>query len=212
MELIIITQNELFKLIYNYYPQNCEFDSQSYRNSVEHLRLNKIVKDKNMRYQVSIKSYDCLKRVFSNYHITKLNNDYYPGVSYSVLLHKNQPILDDDEDLLFALNGKRFDLDVYVSLLSKCYYICVVETLKIKDCLKFSVIDDTRFFIEEINKLDQSFSSLNFIKLDSDIICHIVPNVETELLDIGNVRIFNCLFTDLIQDLFYYPQKREVQI
>ena len=47
-----------------------------------------------------------------------------------MLLHKNQPILDDDVELLEALNGKQMDLEIYVSLLTKSYYLYGLETRK----------------------------------------------------------------------------------
>ena len=54
---------------------------------------------------------------FPNNHVKRWTVEDYPSVHYTVLLYKNQPILDDDEMLLDALPNRRLDLKIYISLL-----------------------------------------------------------------------------------------------
>lgn len=78
-----------------------------------------------LQNKVNKKVYKIMQYVFPDNYIKKWRNTDYPSVHFSVLLHKNQVILDDDEELLAVLNGRRLDLEVYVSLLDNCYlYLC----------------------------------------------------------------------------------------
>ena len=143
MELI----NELIKLIYTYYPQKCSYLSIEYKNSIEHRKYNEVVKNKKCRIQLIDNCYSILKSVFCDYYITKWTNTEYPSVHFSVLLHKNQPILDDDDELLLALNCRRLDLEVYISLLGNYFYTYVIETRKClpNHELEFSYYDEKEF-------------------------------------------------------------------
>ena len=196
MELI----NDLIKLIYTYYPQKCRYLSNQYKNSIEYRNYIDVLKNTKCRMLLNEKCYSILKSVFSNYHITKWTNTEYPSVHFSVLLHKNQSILDDDEELLLALNGRRLDLEVYISLLGNYFYTYVIETRKClpNNELQFNYYDEKEFLEKlQISNIKDNFASIGFIKLNKSIVCINVPDIETELLYEGEVMIFNALFSDV---------------
>ena len=197
------TYSELMDLIHSYYPQNCKYMSNAYKKSNEYLKLKEKINDLGLRSRLDKKILANIKLAFPKNYIKKWTRKDYPSIHYSVLLHKNQPILDDDEELLVALNGRRLDLEVYVSLLDDYLYTFVVETIKLpneKD-LKFSIInEDSMPNTEELSSLVNNLLSLGFIKLNSEIAHELVPNIETESLYQGEVRIFHCIFTDLVNN------------
>jgi hypothetical protein len=196
MELI----NDLIKLIYTYYPKKCSYLSNQYKNSIEHRKYNDVLKKSKCRIQLNEKCYSILKSVFSDYHITKWTNTEYPSVHFSVLLHKNQPILDDDDELLLALNGRRLDLEVYISLLGNYFYTYVIETRKClpNNELQFIYYDEKEFLEKsQISNIKDNFMSIGFTKLCKSIVCINVRDIETELLYEGQVKIFNALFSDV---------------
>lgn len=189
---------DLFNTIYSYYPKYYSFGSKLYMNSSEYLNYQKILLNKNNRIKLGDKCYFILKQVFKNYVVKKWESIEYPSLHYSVLLHYNQPILDDDLDLLFALNGKRFDLEIYVSLISNYFYSYIIETNLINDELIFNYHESKKVISKEQEELlYNKMTSIGLKKLKKNIANLAVPNVETELLYKDSVKVFNCLFSDI---------------
>ncbi len=184
-----------------YYPKKCSYKDKVYKNSKEYIRYKTVVNDMKLRDKVNKKIYETMQFVFpSNYIKQWTHTEEYPSVHFSVLLHKNQSILDDDEELLAVLNGRRLDLEVYVSLLDNYYYIYALETLKHVDRneWKFNCYDAGEFVGEEEMKLLTSkLSFAGFSRIDKNIAHKIVPDIETELHYEGEVKVFHCLFSDI---------------
>ena len=195
---------EIMESIYTYYPKNCSFEDKKYKATEEHMRYETILKDTKWREKISNKIYKIIQSIFISNYITKWTNNEYPSIHYSVLLHKNQSILDDDEELLAILNGKRLDLELYVSLLDSYYYLYVIETLKAsnKNEWKFNYYNADEFVgEEEMNLLTEKLLIEGFSKIDRNIVHKIVPYIETELHYAGEVKIFHCLFSD-VENMF----------
>ncbi|HEY9062030.1 MAG TPA: hypothetical protein VIO64_16220 [Pseudobacteroides sp.] len=192
--------NNLIELIYTFYPQNCRYSSNYYKKSIEHNKYIDVLKNSKRRRLLSEKCYEIIKSVFFENYITKWTNTEYPSIHFSALLHKNQPILDDDLELLNVLNGRRIDLEIYISLLGDYFYTYIVETRKslLNDDLQFNYYDEKEFLeSSQINNLNNKLFSIGFTKLDKSIVSINVPNIETELLYEGEVKIFNALFSDV---------------
>ncbi|NLF41559.1 MAG: hypothetical protein GX587_02575 [Bacteroidales bacterium] len=174
--------------------------SNQYKNSIEYRKYVGVLKNSKCRIQLTEKCYSILKSEFYDYYITKWTNTEYPSVHFSVLLHKNQPILDDDEELLLALNGRRLDLEIYFSLLGNYFYSYVIETKRnlLNNELQFEYYDENEFLEEsQITGIKNKLLNVGFTKLNKSIVCINVPDIETELLYEGEVRIFNALFSDV---------------
>lgn len=183
-----------------YYPKNCSYEDKVYKNTEEYKRYKTVMKDMKLRDKVNKKVYEIMQYAFPDNYIKEWRNTDYPSVHFSVLLHKNQPILDDDQELLAVLNGRRLDLEVYVSLLDNCYYIYVIETLKRFDSNKwdFHCYDAEEFVNENEMKILTNKLSLEWLsKIDRSIAHKIVPDIETELHYKGEVKVFHCLFSDI---------------
>lgn len=198
--------DELFGLVYRYYPKRCSFTSLAYRESFEYSRYLDIVKDLNKRAIMDKKLFSIISKIADGYSIMmREHSDYvnYPSLQYTILLHKNRLFLDDDVDLILSLGGKRLDLELYFSLLGDYYYYYIIETDGGKDTSSwnFSILKDEQLPHEEMmlaRKLCSKAISLGFKMLDHNIAHVLVPEVETELINSGEATIFNCLFTETV--------------
>lgn len=197
--------NELLSLVYHYYPRECSFTSREYKTASEYSRYLNIVNDIAKRTKMEKKLFPNIVECADGYCVMQReHSDYsnYPSVQYTVLLHKNYRILDDDVDLILSLDGKRFDLELYFSLLGDYYYYYITETVGGKDtsAWNFSVLADEQLPYQErelVNLLCAKASTLGFKLLDNSLAHMMVPEVETELVSSGNATFFNCIFTDM---------------
>ncbi len=74
--------------------------------------------------------YKEIKSVFEEYYVKDHKYTHlYPSLHYSVLLKKNQDIMDDDIELIKILGGKRYDLEIFISLIFPCCYFYTNETI-----------------------------------------------------------------------------------
>jgi hypothetical protein len=194
---------DIIKIIELYYPENITFNDPKYKSSLQYMRLLK-TREKQLANQVRINEFqNQLKKISSGYEVInwtdlKSNNCY----EYRILLHKNQSSLDDDVELIKALNGKRQDLYLFTSILSSYYYFFVNETLydefaseqwKFRRIFKFS--QDIQSLIDNLQKF---MEKEGFMEIKDEVAKENIENVETEFLEQGEVKIFNCLFTELI--------------
>lgn len=93
------------------------------------------------------------------------------------------------------------DLFLFVSALSKYYYFFVNETIYNQTSSEWTfnkIFDYPEKIKGEIEKLQAFFNKEGYYKISNDIAHEVVDDVETELIEKGRVKIFNCLFTDLI--------------
>lgn len=184
---------DIVSIIYNFYPKHCKYGSKIYKKTEEYKNyLNGIKKD--FIYEDIRKA---LKKAIKNYYLKVWRYKDEVSVHFSIPLHKNQDILDDDIELINSLGGKRLDLEVYVSKLAKVYYIYVIETTYINDNWSFKVYDVIDFVDKEIlNNIEAVFNEWGYLKLRHDLVNEIVPDIETELHYEGEVNVFHCLFSD----------------
>ena len=202
--------NELLSLIYHYYPQKCSFSSHEYQASDEYSRYLSVINDDAKRTQINKRLFPSIVEYADGYAVMlreHSDNSNYPSIQYTILLHKNQPILDDDVDLLLALGGRRLDLEFYFSLLENYCYYYIIETVGREDIWswKFSVLTDEQLPQQEkelVNMLCSKMSSFGFKLLNRKLAHKVVPEVETDLIPIGSVTVFNCLFTDMDTQYF----------
>lgn len=176
--------------IYRYYSPNNNFKINKRKN------LQKKIKNKDKIFEKTILS--DISNIFNNYVVidwTEKNSCCY---EYKILLHENQPILDDDIELIKFLNGIRYDLWIFVSILAKYYYITAEETKYFEEDKwifnNISIEDDK--IKKLLTKIDSYFFNKGYLKLSDEEIKIPVPFIETELKDYDNVTVFDCLFTD----------------
>ena len=120
---------------------------------------------------------------------------------FKILLHKNQNILDDDRTLIEVLGGVRYDLRVFISVLEPYYYMFLEET-RYREAdnqwlfrtIKLSKQDVTKV----IKEVDNCLLSKGYRKLSENDVKMVVPQIETELRELNEANIFDCLFTDVV--------------
>ncbi|GGG75083.1 hypothetical protein [Paenibacillus radicis (ex Gao et al. 2016)] len=188
--------NEALAIIYNFFPKGIAFDDIKYTTSKEYARLC----NKRSEFEGESKFFAKeIQRTLPNYAVVDWTNlAEYNCMQFKVLILENQKIIDDDIQLIQALGGSRIDLMLYVSVLGDFYYYYYVQTSYHDGIWKFK---DHLVRNEEMkrisSKIELLMSGKKLIKLE-DIICkHVVPDLETELLNFGEVTIFNCLFTEI---------------
>lgn len=184
----------IFSIIYNFYPKHCNYGSRIYKESEEHKNyLNGITKD---LFYKDIKK--ALKKVFKNYYLMSWSYKKKISMHFSILLHENQDILDDDIELINSLGGRRLDLEVYISKLAKVCYLYVIETTYADNKWSFKKYDVSDFLNKEmLDSLEYVFDEYGYLRLQHSLVNAIVPDIETELHYEGNVKVFNCLFSDI---------------
>lgn len=194
---------KILNQIYRYYPKNIPFNTEKYQNSneyLEQLRKRKIAYE-NLEYKYCIE--DNLRTIFKDYIVfdwTDLKN--YNCYEYRILLHKNQPILDDDIKLITMLKNERLDLFIFVSILEKYYYVQFNKTIYDLKTNKwiFKILDKYPENLKiELDNLKKFFSSKGYIELTESIIKEKVNSVETELDETGESTVFSCIFTDVMK-------------
>ena len=212
MENLVCCYEEIISAIERYYPKGLSYEDVQYQKSVEHIRFKKLLKNRKMRTEKDIFFDKAIKSVFGEYHVQNHTYTYlYPSLHYSVLLKKNQDIMDDDIELIKILGGKRYDLEIFISLIFPCCYFYTNETIYTpqntlpREQWSFAThsanykLDD-----EKVITLREMFEKNNKCVLLPEMVHKEVPDISTELLpsDGSQVEIFNCLFSDIITDYF----------
>ena len=199
---------KILDVIDKYYPKECAFTERTYQNSIEFKNYKKVIDNLILREEKDEKYYDLISSVFSEYYVKRWTNATYPSFQYSILLHKNQPILDDDIELMRKLNGKRLNLEIFISRISNYYYMYTSKDMFCNNNdkkWKFYSYDET-YVLEKkyIDYFDKEMKKMGMIKLNREMVHIKVPFIETELLPIPNhdVEIFNCLFSDMVIDYY----------
>lgn len=198
----MIDLNAIFEKIYKYYPRGVRFDSECYKLSKEYLlRLSKMEEARNdLLFGAQLTSN--LNAIFKGYAVMDWTAlDMYNCYEYRILLHKNQPILDDDTELIRALNNERIDLLLFISVLEKYYFFQTICSKYIPEMneWKFSILDTPPIGLRgNLNEMNEFFAKDHYESLDIDIAKVKITDVETELKSMGTASVFDCLFTDLI--------------
>ena len=197
-----MTLKQVMDIIYTYFPKNLSFNDPNYKTSLEYKRMLKLREIQLLDFSKKENVWEKLTDTFQEYCVIdwtdlKSNNCF----EYRILLHKNQPILDDDTGLMKVLNGKRYDLFLFISIFEKLFYVFINETsLNCNtDQWEFNeVLNQTEEQKIIINKLKNILIINGYNEISKEIANYIIDDVETEFLEHGNVKVFNCLFTDLV--------------
>lgn len=187
--------------INKYYPKNVSFSSNEYQYSKEYLKAKEKRDNAKSHFNMQNHILISIRKIFEKYEVLEwINFEDCNCFEYIILLHKNQPILDDDIELMQALGGTRVDLHLYISLLEKYYYFCIERThldFETEDW-SFKTISNYPTDIKtEVAELRKFLSYEKYQELSYELINTKVDGIETELKYKGEVTIFDCLFTDL---------------
>lgn len=199
---------KILKIIEKYYPKECAFSSQEYLDSKEYKKFKKIINDEDCFRQKEKEYYEMICSIFSQYYVKRWDNMTYPCFQFSVLLHKNQSILDDDIELMDELGGRRYNLEIFISRISNYFYVYTSEDIYCKNQIENWMFQShsATFLLEKkyINRLKKEMKRIGINKLNRTMAHIKIPFIETELLPSRNheVEIFNCLFSDMIIDYY----------
>lgn len=189
-----MNNRSILKMIYKYYPLVTE------KSGIEKvkMRMDKIQKK-------MICKNDRLNKIITiarDYEVVDWTDAEACCYEFKILLHKYTPILDDDKVLIKKLNGERNDLRIFISVLEPCYYMFEEKTTyyESEDWWEFrteeSNTDEVRKLKEEIKTYLQEYG---YIELSHGDVIMPVSKVETSYKEIGQVNVFDCLFTDLVK-------------
>lgn len=194
----MIDKKKLLEEVYKYYDKYSTDEVTTM--SKQYLRQKKIKAKGALKEQ---KIFTDIIGEIKEYAIVDWNDEDACCYEFKILLHKNQNIMDDDKRLIEKLGGTRNDLRVFISVLEPYYYLFLEETkyYEINNHWTFRTIEvSTPEEGEIVNKIDACLLQRGYEKLTSKDVKIIIPDIETELLYIGEVKVFNCLFTDLLKN------------
>lgn len=196
------TFSEIIETISNFFPKGKKFDEAEYQESQEFQNLLEL----RQRYlddpTFGRSLLQIFQTVFQGYAVVDWTNLRDANCyEYYILLHKDQSILDDDLQLIKTLGGKRTDLRLFVSILAKYYYFFAEETSYDEKSQKWSfdsVNNISTQITENINCLREKMKLEGYNELSKDVINTPVKGIETEFVQDNKVKVFHCLFTDLV--------------
>lgn len=146
------------------------------------------------------KLFDGIKKAAQGYHVKDFTDEEFPGLTFIVLLHKGQDILDDDRELIKALGGTRFDLEIYISMIAPYYCLFVNRTdCQIDDGLEtwnFS-LDNSCSDLKVVERIRNYLTKkgLKEIELSNSLI--LAEDRETFYTELGKTTIYDCLFDNI---------------
>lgn len=204
---------KILDIIDKYYPKECNFVSKKFQKSKEYKRFKKVIADKALCKKMEQEYYELISGLFPQYYVGRRTGKVertYPSVHFSVLLHENQPILDDDVELMEALGGRRFDLEIFISRISNYYYVYTGKAVYDKNKAEnagWSFVSHSATHIlekKDIKRLCQKLEEKGLVRLSRKMAHIEIPYIKTELMPrCGHgVEIFNCLFSDM--EIDYY--------
>lgn len=148
--------------------------------------------------------YEALKEALPGFEVIDYTDDEGDAccVGYIVLLHPDQPLLDDDEELLEALHGTRYDLEIYCSMLSPFYYMeCRRTTLtQLDDGKRLTFARAASPCPAVPKKVAETLEEVGFSALSRPVILHPVPDLDVEFVPMGKTILFSCLFESLFTE------------
>ena len=191
-------KDELNRCIEKYYAPESEKGSKDY------------IEKQKLREQLILEKdgteiFELLKSVSENYAVVDFTDEEACCYEYFILLHKNQDILDDDIELMKVLNGLRYDLRIFVSILDKYYYMFIHETkydesenrwnFDIKNMDKRYTDKDIDMMIERI---DEAMKERGYTRLYGNDVTETVSGIAVMYKEMEDVIVFDLLFTDLV--------------
>jgi len=194
--------NEINETISLFFPKNVGFDEFNYVTSTEYKNLIEIRQRYLLNQDVKNDIKKSLEELYKEYAVMDWTDLPHSNCyEFKILMHKNQPILDGDLELIRCLGWRRLDLRVFISILNTYYYYFFEEStydIDVKEWRfrKIAIYDQE--MQDATNILDNMMTSKGYRGLTTEIVSKVVEEVETEYLEKGKVKIFHCLFTDLV--------------
>lgn len=196
----MVSLNEALSIVYKYYPQKVSYNEPEYINSIQFNEQLK-VKKRHVASNIGENYEKGLQQLFKNYSVANWTdlgsaNCY----EYRILVHEKQQILDDDIELMRALNGTRLDLHLFISILENYLFLFACKTTFDFEEQEWYFENANQYNSEILNicnKVTAYFNMIKFKEVTAKIAKKIVPDVETQYAEMGKTSIFNCLFTDL---------------
>lgn len=201
--------SEIESIIKLYFPKNIAFGSEGYIQSNEQKNFKKVC-ERVKNSDESTLMYNVLKTICKGYEVIFWTNfDLYDDIEFKILLHKGQEILDNDIQLLERLAYQRRDLEIFISLIGKYYYLLPIET-KYKDekydfNYEFKITGEMENLIRTVRNY---FLENNYKEIDDQTANSIVQDIETELQPRGKATVFNLLFNDTTS----IPKSRNINL
>ncbi|SHF14246.1 hypothetical protein SAMN05444392_10898 [Seinonella peptonophila] len=195
------TSKHVYDIIFKYFPRYKLFDMEEYQNSKQYQALLSLSQENLENKDIQSQLEMGIRKAFANFaYLDWTNALEYNGYEYRILLHENQPLLDDDIELIRVLGGKRRDLNVFISFLGKYYYYFISETHyeEVEDKWSFYTVECTDQIEVPLTHFNDFMKSKGYVKLTTDIVRQKVDGIETELLEEGQVEVFHCLFSEII--------------
>ncbi|MCI8340614.1 MAG: hypothetical protein HFJ73_03350 [Eggerthellaceae bacterium] len=123
-------------------------------------------------------------------------------VGYRILLHPDQPLLDNDRELLEALGNVRYDLEVYCSMLAPFFYMACVKTSfsQLHDGERWVFSSESAPFPSVPIKVMNVLKEAGFSELPRSVALHEVPDLDVEFVEQGKAILFGCLFEPLFSE------------
>lgn len=202
--------DDIVNTIYKFYPKNIPFNDKRYKKSREYKNL--LIYKNNALLDIKFRQHlkEKLENIFIDYVVSDfidLKND--TSYCYHILMHKNQSILDDDINLIKSLDGIKYELIFVLSYLNNYFYYYILETRFNFYLKKWSFRDkfndrdsiqiENQFFqLDEMRKFNNFLSENKYYFIPDNFVNLIIEDIETELCDFGETKIYNALFSDLI--------------
>lgn len=187
---------EVMRYIDEFYPKHS--DPLDIKGEIDEKRIE--VGEANKKKYFN-KLFNGIKKAAQGYHVKDFTDEEFPGLAFKVLLHENQDILDDDRELIEALGGTKYELEVYVSMISPffCMYVNRTDYQKENDVEIWSfsvthdfpniaVVERVKDYLLSQNK--KEISLLNALVLVDE---RDVPYTKEE-----KATIFDCLFDNMV--------------
>ncbi len=186
---------EVMRYIDEFYPKHS--DPLDIKEEIDEKRIE--VGEANKKKYFN-KLFDGIKKAAQGYHVKDFTDEEFPGLTFIVLLHKGQDILDDDRELIKALGGTRFDLEIYISMIAPYYCLFVNRTdCQIDDGLEtwnFS-LDNSCSDLKVVERIRNYLTKkgLKEIELSNSLI--LAEDRETFYTELGKTTIYDCLFDNI---------------
>lgn len=192
---------EIYDIINRYYPNKKHPKPLKFRIRKENV-LRKFMYCKAFcNRSIFNATYNHLRKIFPNNEIIDwTDRKVYDCWQFKVLMHENQDLLDDDIELIRALNNQRKDLRIFISVLGKYYYYYIEETTYDADLdlwevyNAFEIPDNIK---EQVESLQSFFETQGYSYVTDMQAKQEAKNIHTEYIEYGKACVFDCLFTQI---------------
>lgn len=155
----------------------------------------------NKAYLEAGEMYKKIKCLCCNYAVVDWMDEDSCCNELKILLHEKQEILDDDIELIGILGGEREDLRIFFSVLEKYYYMFLEKTKynPVEKKWDFYIIQNYSKEQEKlVKRIEDYLYMMKWMKITDMVARSKIPDIETELKELGQVTVFDCLFTEKV--------------